>query len=336
MKIRNKTVLIYDIEVFQNIFHCAIKDSETGIITLFEISNRKNQLMELVDFFTTRKDIIFAGYNNLHYDNPIINYIIDYHTVMINKSYLEICKSIFNLSKIIINDDNIDAWKKWKYQYWFESFDLLTMLYSSKLRVGLKEMQVTMQYPNVQEFKYDWTIPLVESKFEEMIQYNINDIESTTELLNRCKKDIELRLSIEDEYHVNVLSKDGVNIGMKIIACEYLAKTGLTWNDIKDLRSPMDMIPLKDVILPFIKYDHPTLKTMLEQMKLQTVSPGREGYKYKFIFGNLRYTVGVGGIHSVNDPETIIPKEDEYLIDVDVDKSGIVTSLIAGTVVKLL
>ena len=318
MKIRNKTVLIYDIEVFQNIFHCAIKDSETGIITLFEISSRKNQLMELVDFFTTRKDIIFAGYNNLHYDNPIINYIIDYHMIMINKSYLETCKSIFNLSKIIINDDNIDTWKKWKYQYWFESFDLLTMLYSSKLRVGLKEMQVTMQYPNVQEFKYDWTIPLIESKFEEMIQYNINDVESTTELLNRCKKDIELRLSIEDEYHVNVLSKDGVNIGMKIIACEYLAKTGLTWNDIKDLRSPMDMIPLKDVILPFIKYDHPTLKTMLEQMKLQTVSPGREGYKYKFIFGNLRYTVGVGGIHSVNDPETIIPKEDEYLIDIDV------------------
>ena len=338
MKIRNKVILVYDIEVFQNIFHCAIKDTETGKITLFEISNRKNQLQELVEFFKEFENVegswnnsyttdyqfntnkIFAGYNNIHYDNPIINYIIDYYNVMKDKTYIEICKSIFNLSKTILNSKEGEEgiWKKWKYQQWFESFDLLTMLYSTQLRVGLKEMQVTMQYPNVQEFVYDWDIPLVESKFDEMIQYNINDVESTSELLVRCKKDIELRIAIEDEYGVRVLSKDGVNIGMKIITQKYLEKTGQTWWDIKDLRSPMDKIPLKDVILPFVKYDSPILKDMLYTLKKQTVSPGRKGYEYKFIFNNLRYTIGVGGIHSVNDPEIIIPKEDEYLIDCDV------------------
>ena len=338
MKIRNKVILVYDIEVFQNIFHCAIKDTETGKITLFEISNRKNQLQELVEFFKEFENVegswnnsyitnyqfntdkIFAFYNNIHYDNPIINYIIDYYNVMKDKTYIEICKSIFNLSKTILNSKEGEEgiWKKWKYQQWFESFDLLTMLYSTQLRVGLKEMQVTMQYPNVQEFVYDWDIPLVESKFDEMIQYNINDVESTSELLVRCKKDIELRIAIEDEYGVRVLSKDGVNIGMKIITQKYLEKTGQTWWDIKDLRSPMDKIPLKDVILPFVKYDSPILKDMLDTLKKQTVSPGRKGYEYKFIFNNLRYTIGVGGIHSVNDPEIIIPKEDEYLIDCDV------------------
>ena len=338
MKIRNKVILVYDIEVFQNIFHCAIKDTETGKITLFEISNRKNQLQELVEFFKEFENVegswnnsyttdyqfntnkIFAGYNNIHYDNPIINYIIDYYNIMKDKTYIEICKSIFNISKTILNSKEGEEgiWKKWKYQQWFESFDLLTMLYSTQLRVGLKEMQVTMQYPNVQEFVYDWDIPLVESKFDEMIQYNINDVESTSELLVRCKKDIELRIAIEDEYGVRVLSKDGVNIGMKIITQKYLEKTGQTWWDIKDLRSPMDKIPLKDVILPFVKYDSPILKDMLDTLKKQTVSPGRKGYEYKFIFNNLRYTIGVGGIHSVNDPEIIIPKEDEYLIDCDV------------------
>ena len=338
MKIRNKVILVYDIEVFQNIFHCAIKDTETGKITLFEISNRKNQLQELVEFFKEFENVegswnnsyttdyqfntnkIFAGYNNIHYDNPIINYIIDYYNVMKDKTYIEICKSIFNLSKTILNSKEGEEgiWKKWKYQQWFESFDILTMLYSTQLRVGLKEMQVTMQYPNVQDFVYDWDIPLVESKFDEMIQYNINDVESTSELLDRCKKDIELRIAIEDEYGVRVLSKDGVNIGMKIITQKYLEKTGQTWWDIKDLRSPMDKIPLKDVILPFVKYDSPILKDMLDTLKKQTVSPGRKGYEYKFIFNNLRYTIGVGGIHSVNDPEIIIPKEDEYLIDCDV------------------
>lgn len=337
MQIRGKAVFVFDIEVFQNIFHCSVKDTETNTIYKFEISERKNQLRELVKFFkqvnkyitwreyytTTRQiesNIIFCGYNNLHYDNPIINYIIEYEDTLMNHNVFTICSSIFNLSKTITTskEDNIDAWKHWKYQIWFDTFDILTMLYSNKLRVGLKEIQVTMQYPNVQEFVCNWTKPLPLEDFDSMIDYNINDIESTSELLNRCKDAVDLRIAIEDEYGVRVLSKDGVNIGMKILTQKYLEKTGLTWWDIEGLRSPIDYIPLKDVILPFIKYDSPILNRVLEDMKDQIVSPGRKGYENNFVFAGLRYTVGVGGIHSKNDPEIIIPKEDEMLIDIDV------------------
>lgn len=337
MIIRDKKVYVYDIEVFQNIFHCSVKNTETGEIYKFEISERRNQLRELVkffkqvdsyikwgDFYTTdleiKSEVIFCGYNNLHYDNPIVNYIIEYEDKLMSYNVATICSSIFNLSRTITTstEDDIEAWKHWKYQIWFDTFDLLTMLYSNKLRVGLKEIQVTMQYPNVQEFVCDWSKPLLLEDFDNMIDYNINDIESTAELLNRCKKDIDLRIAIEDEYGVRVLSKDGVNIGMKILTQKYLEKTGLTWWDIEGLRSPMDYIPLKDVILPFIKYDSPILQRVLDDMKSQIVSPGRKGYENNFIFNGLRYTVGVGGIHSKNDPEIIIPKEDEMLIDIDV------------------
>ena len=337
MIIRGKIVYVYDIEVFQNIFHCSVKNTETNDIYKFEISERKNQLRELVkffkqvdkyitwgDYYTTNinipANIIFCGYNNLHYDNPIINYIIEYEDKLMQYNIPTICSSIFNLSKTITasSEDNIDEWKHWKYQIWFDTFDILTMLYSNKLRVGLKEIQVTMQYPNVQEFVCDWTKPLPLEDFDSMIDYNINDIESTSELLNRCKDAVDLRIAIEDEYGVRVLSKDGVNIGMKILTQKYLEKTGLTWQDIKDLRSPMSVIPLKDVILPFIKYDSPILQRVLEDMKNQIVSPGRKGYENKFVFNNLRYSVGVGGIHSVNSPEIIIPRDDEMLIDIDV------------------
>lgn len=336
MQIRGKTVFVYDIEVFQNIFHCSVLNTETKEVHKFEISSRKNQLSELILFFkqvnspvswndnyTTNcsidSDKIFCGYNNLHYDNPVINYIIEYEHVLTEKPVLVITNSIFNLSREITNSgENIEKWKRWKYQVWFDSFDILTMLYSNKLRVGLKEIQVTMQYKNVQEFVCDWSKPLPIEDFDSMIDYNINDIESTSALLDRCKKDIDLRLAIEDEYGVKVLSKDGVNIGMKILTHKYLEKTGLTWWDIKDLRSPQAYIPLKDVILPFIKYDSPILKSVLDEMKTQVVSPGRKGYEKNFVFGGLRYTVGVGGIHSKNDPEIVIPAEDEMLIDIDV------------------
>lgn len=337
MIIRDKIVYVYDIEVFPNVFHCTVKNTETGELHKFEISCRRNQLDELVEFFHTVNtkytfgdlyttdikldtNILFCGYNNLHYDNAIINYIIDYYNIMKYKGYRDICRSIFNLSKVITtsSEDDNSAWRKWKYMICFDSFDILTMLYSNKLRVGLKEIQVTMQYKNVQEFVADWQADLPENQIDSMIDYNINDVNSTEELLNRCKKDIDLRIAIEDEYGVRVLSKDGVNIGMKILTQKYLEKTGQTWWDIKDLRSPMSVIPLNNVILPFIKYDSPILTRVLNDMKSQIVSPGRKGYENKFVFEGLQYSVGVGGIHSVNKPEIIIPKEDEMLIDIDV------------------
>ena len=332
MQIRGKTVLVFDIEVFHNIFHCSIKNSETGEITKFEISPRKNQLQELVQFFkqvnkpvswgdyyTTgtviQSEFLFCGYNNLHYDNPIINYIIEYEEKLLTYNVATICESLFSMSKTITEstEDNIDKWKHWKYQIWFDSFDLLTMLYSSKLRVSLKELQVTMEYNNVQEFVCDWTKPLPIEDFDSMIQYNINDIESTCELLNRCKKDIDLRIIIEDQHNIRCLSKDGVGIGVELLKKEYLEESGKTWNEIKDLRSPMDMIPLKDVILPNISFKDPILQNLLREMKTLTVSPGIKGWNKKFYYGGLQISVGVGGIHSINAPSTFT-SDDTYSI----------------------
>ena len=318
MKIREKIAYVYDIEVFKNVFHCTILNSETEEIHKFECSQRKNNIDDMCNFFLNQ-DAYFVGYNNIHYDNPIVNYCIEFFSNS-KYSYSTICESIFNLSKVITskNDDDFDKWKRWKYANNFLTLDLLTMLYSKALRVSLKEMQVTMMYKNVQEFQCDWNLPLQINEIDSMIDYNINDVMSTYELLKQCQKDIDLRIGIEDKYKINCLSKDGVNIGMDILAKEYMFKTGTPWEILKNLRSPADTIQLNNIILPFIKYDTPILQNLLTEMKSLTVSPGRKGYEKKFLMDGLVYSVGVGGIHSINEPEMIIPAEDELLIDADV------------------
>ena len=318
MIIREKPVAVYDIEVFSNCFHCVVKDTETGKLFKFEISERKNQLKELVRFFWNCKYLI-CGYNCIHYDNPIINYILDYRAAMSKLSYDKICKSLFNLSNTIIGTDDFESWKKWKYAKNFETLDLLTMLFSQKLRVGLKEMQVTMQYKNVQEYSGDFRKPIPVTDIDNMIQYNINDVLSTEELLYRCKAAIELRLGIQEEYGVDVLSKDGMSIGMEILKVKYLEKTGKSWNDIKDLRSPCDIIDLNKVIFPVINFNTPVLQQLLQEMKSLQVSPGRKGYEKHFLLQDVEVVVGVGGIHTKNKPEVIIPDENQDLLDSDVN-----------------
>ena len=316
MIIKGLIVQVYDIEIFPNCFSLTIKNTETKEFQFFELSNRKNNLVDLVPLFLDKR-YIFCGYNNIHYDNPIVNFIIEYKETLKKSTRLDIEYNLFQLSQTIIKGD-LEKWKKWKYANNFETLDLLTMLFSQKLRVGLKEMQVTMKYSNVQEYDGNFEAPIPEEDIPKMIQYNINDVNSTEELLYRCENDIKLRLNIEEEYGIKALNKDGVNLGMEILKTKYLEKTHKTWNDIKDLRSPCNKIALNEIILPFIKFDNPILKDLLNEMKQQVVSPDRKGYNKHFLMDNLEYSVGVGGIHSVNKPSIFIAKEDEVISDVDV------------------
>ena len=323
MIIKELKVHVFDIEVFSNCFHCCCKDTETNEVIKFEISERKNQLTELVDFFfyENKDHRIFCGYNNHHYDDIIINYIIDFYYKLDQLPWYKICMSLFNLSTLIIKADEADIpkYKKWKYAKYFYSMDLLTMLFSQKLRVGLKTMQATMHYRNVQEYSGDFSLPIPKEEIDEMVAYNINDVDSTTELLNRLKDQVELRLFIEQEHGIDCLSMDSVKMAETFLLEKYSEKSGIPKNVIKEMRSPMDWIPLKDVILPFIKYKNPKLQSVLEEMKKQVVySKEQKGYEKKFVLSNVVYSIGVGGIHSIHTPKIFLPKDDEVIGHADV------------------
>ena len=75
MLIRGKIPFVYDIEIFPNFFSCAIKNTESGNRVVYEISSRKNDLPLIPKLFLNKK-AIFVTYNGIHYDNPIISYII--------------------------------------------------------------------------------------------------------------------------------------------------------------------------------------------------------------------------------------------------------------------
>ena len=322
MIIKGKTVIVYDIEVFPNFFHCTCKDTESNELYLFEISERKTQISELTDFFLN-KDRLFCGYNNHHYDDTLVNYIVDYCSLLEQKHYVIATQSIFNLSQTIISseDGNIERYKRWKYAKYFDSMDLLTMMFSSKLRVGLKEMQLTMRYHNVLEYDGNFNDYVNPNDYQKIIEYNINDVESTTNLLQRLanKGEIDLRLFIEEEYGFNALSMDSVKFGETILAKKVCEELHIDKRQLETMRSPMDNVPLKDVILPFIQYKNPKLQSVLEDMKKQVVSSKeRKSYENKFVISNTRYSIGVGGIHSINTPRIYVPKNDEYIGHLDV------------------
>lgn len=321
MKIKGKTCVVFDIEVLKNVFTCTCKNTDTKQITVFELSPRRVDIQGLVTFFY--EDYYFVGYNNIHYDNPILNYIIMLYREHYFDRYStrELTESVFRMSQLVIDkNSDFDLWKEYKYARNFLSIDLLTMLYSKALRVSLKEMQVTMQYKNVEEFVVDWHQDLPEKDIDRLISYNINDVESTEELLYRCKDLLELRIETEKDFGLPCLSLDRVNLGDRLLQLKVMEKTGLNKKQLENMKSPANYVDLEKVIFPWIKFESPILQKKLTDMKNQhNVSPGRKGYINTFMFGEMKVTIGVGGIHGDNGTCIIKPNEDELLLDSDVN-----------------
>ena len=51
MLIKGKTAFVYDIEVFPNFFSVTLKNTESGNIVSFEISDRKNDMPNIAKVF---------------------------------------------------------------------------------------------------------------------------------------------------------------------------------------------------------------------------------------------------------------------------------------------
>ena len=317
MKIKDKTVLVYDIESFPNLFTCSILNSENNKLITYEISEDKNDLGKIVALFQL-KEFYFCGFNNKSYDDVLINYLIIRFDDLRYKPIFEITWLIKSMSDKIIKEP-VANWVDYKHAYLFNSFDLMTMSFSAKNRVGLKELEVTMEFPNVMEYEGDFSKNVPKELKDKVIEYNQNDVLATGGLLNLKKNDIELRLKLNEKYKINVLSKDNVNMGMEILKKEYLEKTNKTWDDIKDLKTPCQLVAFKNIIFDFIQYTTPPLQKLLEKLKKISIDPNNKDFREVFEIGGVVHNISLGGLHSINNAEIIIPNEDELLIDYDVD-----------------
>ena len=317
MKIKDKTVLVYDIESFPNLFTCSILNSENNKLITYEISEDKNDLGKIVALFQL-KEFYFCGFNNKSYDDVLINYLIIRFDDLRYKPIFEITWLIKSMSDKIIKEP-VANWVDYKHAYLFNSFDLMTMSFSAKNRVGLKELEVTMGFPNVMEYEGDFSKNVPKELKDKVIEYNQNDVLATGGLLNLKKNDIELRLKLNEKYKINVLSKDNVNMGMEILKKEYLEKTNKTWDDIKDLKTPCQLVAFKNIIFDFIQYTTPPLQKLLEKLKKISIDPNNKDFREVFEIGGVVHNISLGGLHSINNAEIIIPNEDELLLDYDVN-----------------
>lgn len=305
---------VYDIETIKNYFIACFQHVTTKERKYFTIDEDNDDREELIDFI---KEKWLIAYNNKHFDDVVINFIIQQKRTV---------DEIYEFAQYVITGekkDTINYYNKIKsyiYSNLYKSIDLLTMLFSKALRVKLKELQVTMRYPNVQELPHKFYEIHTSEMKKDQLEYCWNDVDSTDWLLNICINDLKLRHKVFKEFEIDCYSKDGVKIAVDYLSKEYCRIKDIDPKEFSKRKyySEDEIIKVNEIIFPHIKFQTSEFNKILDYLKNFIIKPKISYPEYKFMYNDTMYTIGGGGIHTEHNPHIIQTNNNQIYFQSDV------------------
>lgn len=306
---------IFDIETFANTFSLVAVDKEGEEWKEFVIfeDDRLRQAQDLFYFFYEKPK--FIGYNNLGFDGQVIEEIY-------NKEIID-GREIYRIaSEIIATRDSHDLpYRPWDFQ--FKHLDLMAMnnysIYGKP--TSLKWLEFSMRRNKILDMPKHHTSFLTESDIDDLIRYNKEDVKSTFDFYQRCQKAIDMRTVLVNKYNDEMIfNQPNSSIGEKIVLYTYSQYTGVPVKKLKTKYTKRKEIAVKDIILPYIKFDTPILKSVkedFERLVLKADSSGKMVFKnvYENViqFQDMTVTYALGGIHGCVS-SGIFKSDDKYII----------------------
>ena len=317
-----KKAYIYDIETYPNYFCCTALSLINDEKFIFIIDENTNDSNKIEKFF---KNIWVIGYNNVTYDNVIINFII--------KNKENISANLINrFSNEIITFQNKGKGSFFKeYAYYihnkeYKSIDLMRLLFSKKLRVSLKELECSMNHEHVEELPFVFTTILKEDQKSKVLSYNLNDCIATKKLAILSMPDIKLRKWTLENFNVDGYSLDGVNLGTKILE-EKLAEVVGNKDFVKS-KTDREYIKVKNIIYPNIKFETKEFNAILDRYKKLTIrkfldeETGKlkwSKFKFEPVINEYQFKFGLGGLHFGTKAGMWISDDKSGIYSIDVE-----------------
>ena len=173
--------------------------------------------------------------------------------------------------------------------------------------------ELTEQDKQVLYSRNDFDRYVLPEYVEGMIYYNSNDCFIVAELIRQKPDEVRLRYSISNAFNINVLSSSRSNISDKLLIKFYSERSGLKPFEFVKKRTNRTRISFNKIIFPHIKFKTKQLQDLLkEMMDTYIYHTTAKDFTKSFEFYGTSYSIGCGGIHSVDSPR--IYKSDDKMI----------------------
>jgi hypothetical protein len=313
--------ICYDIETYPNVFTFFAIHSKTKQEWLFEISDRKNEIKLFRNFLSTMSKMAcrLVGFNNIGFDYPVIHFIYK------NFNFITV-KDIYDKAMSIINSHGQNLQHMiWENERIVPQIDLYKIHHfdNKSKATSLKVLEFNMRSESIETLPFKPGSILTFKQIDKLIKYNRYDVVQTLKFYHLSSKQIQFRENLSTKYNKNFINHNDVRIGKDYIIMQleknYPGTCYEYKNGKREIRQTIRLqINLKEVILPYIKFEHQEFNKILEIFKNKILRETKGVFEklnsLKCQIQNFTFHFGTGGIHgSVKNQKFF--SNDEYIIE---------------------
>ncbi len=318
----DRKLWVYDLETLASCFTYTAKNVDTKQVVQFVIHKERDEREALFDHLMN--DCAWhIGFNSLSFDYPIIHFFLTEGFYSYGTAE-ELITLLYNKAQQVISAQNgEDRWAlmiKPKDEI-IRQLDLYKVWhYDNKSRItSLKALEISMNYPNVQDMPIDHKrTDIRKDEIEEILDYNLNDVLATEVFFDNSKEKLSLRKSLTAEFGIPCINYPDPKIGESLILKLYCDKTNSNPWETKKLRTYRHIINLKECILPWIKFETKVFQELLEKFKSKTIKETKGAVEESVIYKGFKYDYGLGGIHGCIESGIYEDSKEYIIIDADV------------------
>lgn len=325
--------IVFDLETTKGCFLASFFPLDTGEYVDFLVCGSRSEVYQLVKFLENNKDRAFIGFNNINFDNQILEYIVDNYQDWYDLSSLQISSKISEFASDIIERQNYNLFLPYKEdRFRFKPIDVPRIFhwFNENRRVSLKQAEFELRAETIQNFDIDPDKEVFsEEEVADLIHYCHNDIRYTREIFNHVtgntshplykgRNKLVDRINFKNETNLNCLNWDDVKIGAEWNKLDYCKATGRKEEDLKPKKvNHFYGKKFKKFFPKTVSFQTDELKGFIEDLGEKYATSQKQEFVYKFN-ETLSVTIAKGGLHSHEKPRIIKPSPDEFYIQNDI------------------
>ena len=312
---------VMDYETLSNCFVGVFQHYKTSEQKIFIVHDLQNDFDKFIEFLIDNRDERqwHISYNGLAFDAQVTQYILNNHELWSNMSGCAIAEVIYKFAQETIARQNRKEWgifAPWHIQ--IGQIDLFKMHHwdNPAKRSSLKWIQFSMDWENLQDMPIDHTVKIeTKEQLDTIVGYCINDVASTKAIFDKSKSQIKLRKELTDKYQINLYSASEPRIAKELFAYYLGKKLNITSREIKGMKTYRNIIKVKDLVLPYIKFKSPVFQQALNKFNsLELDAMQLKGqFKYKLEHNGVHTTFALGGIHGARK-SGVYKSDDQHII----------------------
>ena len=320
-----KTHYVMDYETLSNCFIGVFEDIKSEHQEIFVCHKSKNDIEELVHFLKRNQNLNewHVSFNGLAFDSQITEHILRNQEQLLEQDGDTIARFIYRKAQETIERSNSGEFALFSPKNLsIRQIDVFKLNHwdNPAKRSSLKWIQYTMDWKNIIDMPIHHTTEIEKGQIPEIINYCINDVKSTKQIMHLSKEQINLRKVLTDEYDIDLFSASEPRISKELFLHFLNKSTGIKKWDLKQMRTQREQIIFKDIILPYVEFKTATFQNLLKKFQDIILWPGQTkgGFKYSVQYKGVKTDYGLGGIHGARSSKVYNSTEDMIIMTSDV------------------